>query len=107
MAPRVLFKTGSFPDPSKFNLDFMALSPELVRYLQRCGVVLVGIDTPSIDPFDSKTLPTHLAVGEAGMADLEGLVLDGVQPGVYELVAAPLKLRNADASPVRALLKKL
>ena len=106
VAPRVLFKTGSFPNPSTFNMDFMALCAELVRYLAARGVVLVGIDTPSIDPFDSKTLPAHLVVGETGMGILEGIILDDVQPGIYELAAAPLKLRNADASPVRALLRK-
>ena len=107
MAPRVLFKTGSFPNPNKFNLDYMSLSAELIRYLNGQGVVLVGIDTASIDPFDSQDLPAHLAVGEAGMGILEGIVLNDVEPGVYHLVAAPLKLRSADASPVRAVLRRI
>jgi arylformamidase len=69
------------------------------------GVVLIGIDTPSIDPFSSKSLPTHHATRQGtGVAILEGLDLAQVPPGLYELVALPLRLRGADASPVRATL---
>ena len=57
-APRVLFHTGSYPDPDAFNEDFNSLSPELVDWLDARGVVLVGIDTPSVDPFASKALET-------------------------------------------------
>jgi len=105
-APRVLFKTGSFPDPDRFSEDFAALSPQLVRHLADQGVVLVGIDTPSVDPFDSKALPSHLALLHHDMAVLEGLVLEHVDPGRYTLIALPLALIGADASPVRAALVK-
>lgn len=103
-APRVLLRTGSYPDPDRFNTDFVALSPELIRHLAAQGVCLVGIDTPSIDPFSSKALESHQAVAEADMAILEGLVLDRVAPGAYTLIALPLKIEGADASPVRAAL---
>ena len=102
--PRVLFKTGSFPDPSHFNEDFNSLSPELIRNLSAQGVCLVGIDTPSIDPFESKALEAHSQVYAADMAILEGVLLSEVQEGGYTLVATPLKIKGADASPVRALL---
>ena len=104
LAPRVLLRTGTFPDPDVFNTDFAALSPELVDHLAGHGVVLVGIDTPSIDPFDSKALPSHQAVARHDLSVLEGLVLEHVDPGIYTLVALPLKLAGADASPVRAAL---
>jgi arylformamidase len=104
-APRVLFKTGSFPDPRAFNEDFVACSREIMQWLASRGIVLVGIDTPSVDPCHSKELPAHRASIGKGMAILEGLVLDAVEPGVYELIALPLKLRGADASPVRAVLR--
>src|SRR4051812_46702269 len=58
-APRVLLATVTFPDPEAFNTDFAALSPELVEELHRQGVRLVGIDTPSVDLFDSTDLPAH------------------------------------------------
>jgi len=104
-APRVLFKTGSFPDPDRFDADFVAFSPELIAWLIERGVLLVGIDTPSVDPFSSKTLPSHhMTRSGAGVAILEGLDLRGVEPGRYELVALPLRLEGADASPVRATL---
>jgi len=103
-APRVLFRTDSFPDPDSFNEDFCSLSPELVDWLAEQGVRLVGIDTPSIDPFSSKDLPTHAAVAKNDMAILEGIVLTQVPDGLYTLVALPLRLEGADASPVRAVL---
>ncbi|MFT5585026.1 MAG: arylformamidase [Cognaticolwellia sp.] len=103
-APRVLFKTGSFPDPDHFNTDFCSLSPELVDHLAQAGVVLVGLDTPSVDPADSKALEAHNAIHRADMGILEGVVLEAIEPGVYTLIALPLKIEGGDASPVRAVL---
>lgn len=106
-APRILFKTGSFPDPEKFNTDFNSLSPELIEFLADQDCVLVGLDTPSIDPFESKKLESHQILGKLGLRNLEGLVLDHVPAGLYELVALPLPIEGSDASPVRAILRTL
>ena len=103
-APRVLFKTGSFPDPDHFNTDFVALSPALVDHLGDQGVVLVGLDTPSVDLCHDAALLSHQAIARRDMAILEGVVLDAVAPGVYSLIALPLRIAGADASPVRAVL---
>lgn len=103
-AKRVLFRTDSFPNPSKWNSDFRSLSPEVIEYLFQQGVCLVGIDTPSVDPEDSKQLESHQALWKTKMAVLEGIILDSVSPGNYLLVALPLKLKDADAAPVRAIL---
>lgn len=103
-APRILFHTGTYPDPTRWNSDFASLSPELIDHLHASGVVLVGIDTPSVDPFESKALESHQALLRTGMRNLEGLVLDSVPEGLYTLVALPLPLKGADASPVRAVL---
>jgi len=105
-APRVLFKTGSFPDPNCWNNNFAALSAELIEFLAQNKVRLVGIDTPSIDLVDDKVLESHQAVHRHDMAILEGIVLDNVVPGLYDLIALPLKIAGADASPVRAVLIK-
>ncbi len=105
-APRVLFKTRSFPDPNNWSSDFNSLHPALVNQLALEGVMLVGIDTPSIDPETSKELESHHAVAEHGLAILEGIVLDDVPDGLYTLVALPLRINEADASPVRAVLFK-
>ena len=104
-APRVLLVTGTFPDPTVFNEDFAALAPQLVDALHDRGVILVGIDTPSVDLFSSKDLPAHHRFLKHDMAILEGLTLTGVPDGVYELMALPLKLVGFDASPVRAILR--
>jgi arylformamidase len=102
---RVLFATGTFPDPERFNEDFAALSPELVDWLHGRGVMLVGVDTPSVDLFSSKELPVHKTFLKQNMAILEGLVLRDVPAGSYELIALPLRLVGYDASPVRAILR--
>ncbi|MDE3246882.1 MAG: cyclase family protein [Acidobacteriota bacterium] len=103
-APRVLFRTDSFPDAERFNQDFNSLSPELIERLHDQGCVLVGLDTPSVDPFDSKALESHQALARTGLRNLEGLALGHVEPGLYTLIALPLKIEGADASPVRAIL---
>jgi arylformamidase len=104
--PRLLLATGTYPDPEHFNADFAALSVELVDHLHGLGVCLVGIDTPSVDLFESKDLPAHHAFLRHDMAILEGIVLKDVPDGVYELIALPLPLVGFDASPVRAVLRK-
>ncbi len=103
---RVLLATGSYPDPTKFNEDFAGLSPAFVDDLHDKGVRLVGIDTPSVDVFESKDLPAHKRFLAHDMAILEGLVLKDVPAGMYELIALPLKLMDFDASPVRAVLRE-
>ena len=106
-APRLLVATGTFPDRAVFNKDFSAFSPSLIDYIASQGVKLVGIDTPSVDLFDSDDLPSHKACLKNDVAILEGLALDEVPNGVYELIALPLKLVGFDASPVRAVLRTI
>jgi arylformamidase len=105
--PRVLIATGTYPDPERWNDDFAGLEPELVEACAGHGVRLIGIDTPSVDLFASKDLPAHGRFLAHDMAILEGLVLDRVPAGRYELIALPLRLEGFDASPVRALLRTL
>lgn len=103
--PRVLIATDSYPDPERFAEDFAALDSGLIDALHAAGVQLVGIDTPSVDLFASKDLPTHAACFRHDVRILEGLMLEGVPEGVYELIALPLRLEGFDASPVRAVLR--
>jgi len=102
---RLLFRTESVADRRAFAERFTALSPEAAALLAERGLLLVGLDTPSVDPFESADLAAHHALVRGGVAILEGLVLDGVPEGVYELIALPLKLAGLDASPVRAVLR--
>lgn len=106
-AHRVIIRTGTFPDPYNWNTDFAGLDPALVDALADKAVITVGIDTPSVDLQESKDLPAHAAFARHDMAILEGLRLDGVPDGKYELIALPLKLLGVDASPVRAVLRTM
>ena len=106
LANRILFATGTFPSFSKWNLDFAGLSPELLDFLAEKGVITIGIDTPSVDNMqDVDELITHKKFAEYEIAILEGLVLNDVPDGIYELIALPLKMKDLDASPVRAVLR--
>jgi arylformamidase len=91
----------------RWDGDLAAYDPALVERLADLGVTLIGIDTASIDPADSKTLESHQVIRRRGLRVLENLVLDDVPEGDYELIALPLKLTTADASPVRAVLRAL
>lgn len=106
-AERVLLCTNTYPDSTSWTPDFAALEPSLVDHLHDRGVILVGVDAPSVDLFSSKDLPAHARFLAHDMAILEGLVLRDVPPGVYELIALPLPLAGFDASPVRAVLRTL
>ena len=105
--PRVLIRTGTFEGPGVFNEDFAGLAPELIDEFASRGVVLVGVDTPSVDLFDSKDLPAHKAFLRNDVSILEGVILNGVADGVYELFALPLKLVGFDGSPVRAVVREI
>lgn len=104
-APRILFKTNSF-DPHVWSDDFIAIAPEVLHKLADLGVVLVGIDTPSVDLSDDKVLLSHQVLAQRKLSVLEGLDLRTVPEGYYQLIALPLKIKNGDASPVRAILLK-
>ena len=103
-APRLLVKTGTFGSRERFDDAFAGLDPELAGELAARGVVLVGIDTPSVDPYDDHAYTAHRALVHAGVAWLEGLVLAHVPPGRYDLAALPLRIEGGDGSPVRAVL---
>jgi arylformamidase len=103
-APRLLVKTGTFHDRERFTGDFAGLDPSLAPELAARGVVLVGIDTPSVDPYEDEAFAAHRALVRSGVAWLEGLVLVHVPPGLYDLVALPLRIEGGGASPVRAVL---
>ncbi len=105
LPPRVLVRTAR---AARQDWDgFTAYANETIALLARHGVQLVGIDTPSVDPATSQQLPSHQQLLRHGLRVLENLVLDDVPEGDYELIALPLKLMQADASPVRAVLREL
>lgn len=105
--PRVLVRTYERMPVGTWDPELTAFAPETVERLADLGVVLVGIDTASIDPAESKELPSHQVIRRRNLRVLENLVLDAVPEGDYELIALPLRLTTADASPVRAVLRAL
>ena len=106
LPPRVLVRTCA-KAPAAWSPDFAAFAPDTIAWLAGKGVRLIGIDSQSVDPADSKTLDSHQQLLAHDMRVLENLVLDDVPAGDYELIALPLKLTQACASPVRAVLRSL
>jgi arylformamidase len=107
LPPRILVRTYERAPVDRWDGALAAYAPATIERLAALGVKLIGIDTASIDPADSKTLDSHQVIRRLGLRVLENLVLDAVPEGDYELIALPLKLVTADASPVRAVLREL
>lgn len=104
---RLLVRTYHQFPRQHFDTQLTGFDPAAVQHLADLGVLLIGTDSASIDPADSKALPSRQAIRQRGLRVLENLLLDDVPEGDYELIALPLKLMTADASPVRAVLREL
>lgn len=104
--PRVLFKSDTWTDFSVFPQVWPLMTPETPGWLAARGVKLVGLDVPSVDHLKSKELTIHHACDAAGIVILENLDLRTIVPGVYELIALPLRIQGGDGSPVRAVLRE-
>jgi arylformamidase len=101
---KVLFKTNAWKNPERFPGRIPHIAKGLAPFLKEKGIDLIGVDLPSVDPLDSKELTAHHSLRQHDIGILEGIVLDHVEPGRYELVALPLPLKEGDGSPVRAIL---
>jgi len=106
-ASRVLLRTRERHDHRTFDPAFTAIGGDAAKALVAAGVVLVGIDTPSVDHATSKDLPGHQEFRRGNVALLENLDLTAVPAGEYELIALPLRIVGSDSSPVRAILREL
>ena len=104
---RLLLKTGGHPDPNTFPETYPVLNPDIGLFLKEQGIRLLGVDVPSVDAVDSKTMDAHHALYDNGVNILENIVLTAVTPGKYELISLPLALKGADGSPVRAVLRTM
>jgi arylformamidase len=107
LPPRVLVRVYEHMPQDRFDDALPAFAPETITLLADRGVRLVGIDSASVDPAESKALDSHQVLRRRGLRVLENLLLDDVPEGDYELIALPLNLTTADASPVRAVLREL
>ena len=105
---RVLFKTRNsylWSQP-QFVEDYVAVTPGAARVLVHEGIKVVGIDYLSIEKYGSETFETHLILLKAGTVIIEGLDLREVEPGDYEMICLPLKIKDGDGSPARVILKQ-
>ncbi len=105
-APRLIIKTSAWLNRTVFPAGIPVLQQDVPQYLKQKGVCLLGVDVPSVDSLESRELPIHHALHQNGIAILESLQLQGIEPGRYELIALPLPFAGADASPVRAILRR-
>lgn len=101
---RLLVKTGRWGDSRVFPNQIPVIAADVPSWLQKNGVKLLGLDLPSVDELDSKSLQNHNALAGAGIAIVESLNLSGVAPGIYNFAALPLKITGGDGAPVRAVL---
>jgi arylformamidase len=106
---RVIFKTGNSAlwKRGQFVRDYQAVTLDAARELVRRRLELIGIDYLSIEAFHAPGHPVHRCLLEAGIVILEGLDLSGVPPGRYELLCLPLRVRDGDGAPARALVRPL
>ncbi|WP_221032761.1 cyclase family protein [Actomonas aquatica] len=106
-APRLLLHTGAWSAPDQFPETWPLLDLDVPAWLAERGVRVIGLDAPSVDALTSKDLPRHHACDHADVLILENLLLDAASPGLYELIALPLRIAGADGSPIRAVLRPL
>ena len=104
---RVIFKTinSTYWKRAKFTKDFVYITKGAATYLAENNVKLIGIDYLSIDQFDNMHADAHHILLKKGVIIIEGLDLNKVKPGNYELIALPLKIKDGDGSPARVVLK--
>ena len=105
---RLLFKTKNsalWAQPRlQFNPDYVALSAEAAGWIVQKGIQLVGIDYLSVQKFDDAKPDTHSILLGADIIIVEGLNLQNIKPGSYELICLPLKLAGSDGAPARVIL---
>ena len=101
---RLLIKTGRWSDSTVFPDQIPVIAADVPAWLQKNGVTLLGLDLPSMDEIDSKSLQNHHALAGAGIAIVESLDLTDVAAGIYNFAALPLKIAGGDGAPMRAIL---
>jgi arylformamidase len=107
---RILFKTRNSREcwtTSTFQEKFVYIPGETATYLADCCVQTVGVDYLSVGGFDTDGPETHRTLLKAGIWIIEGLNLNDVEPGEYELVCLPLKILGSDGAPARAALRRI
>ena len=104
---RVLMKFRGEVDIEKFPNQVPLIQPDIASFLAEKGIILLGVDCPSVDALDSKSLDTHHALHFHGIHIVENLLLQDVAPGLYDFIGLPLRIEGADGAPVRAVIRKV
>ncbi|WP_240375848.1 arylformamidase [Bacillus piscicola] len=104
---RLLLRTTKDHNPNRFPANVPEIQEDAGPFLKEKGIFLLGVDVPSIDALDSKTMTAHHSLHANGIHILENLLLAGIKPGEYELIALPMLIKGADGSPVRAVIRPL
>ncbi|WP_273717114.1 arylformamidase [Alkalihalobacillus pseudalcaliphilus] len=104
---RLLLKTSIPNNPDVFPKNIPYITVSGAAYLSNIGIRLIGVDVPSVDPLDSKELEGHHSLDKFGIHIVENLMLDQVEQGEYEFIGLPLPLKDADGSPIRAVIRPL
>lgn len=107
---RILFKTansGRVWNTDTFQENYIYIPPDTAEYLAGVGIQVVGVDYLSVGGFHSGNPETHKTLLGAGIWIIEGLDLERVEPGEYELMCLPLKLVGAEGAPARAALRSV
>jgi arylformamidase len=108
---RLLFKTinSSYYKKGKFVEDFVHITPESAQFLAEKKISVVGIDYLAVGSFRDRSsmIETHQILLGNGIWILEALDLSGVEPGDYEIICLPIKIKQGDAGQARAIIRPL
>ena len=107
-AERILFKTDAsgFWADDHFHETFPHLDDEAARHLVETRVKLIGVDYLSVEQYKGRTRQTHKILLGGGIVLVESINLSGVEPGDYELICLPIRMKGMEAAPARALLRR-
>lgn len=103
---RIFFKTKQQYDAYTFEPNYTVFTSEAIVFLAQQGIRVIGTDAPSIDALADETLRAHHMCNELNVYIIENLWLNNVEAGLYDFIGLPLALQGADASPIRAVIKK-
>jgi len=101
---RVIYRTDwhlQFPEKHYFS-DFPYMTIELAEWLAARKIGMIGMDVPTPNPTDFD--PVHKILLRAEIVIVEGLAnLGRINQSEFFFMAAPLRIKGRDGSPVRAL----
>lgn len=104
---RIFFKTKETYDLYRFDPSYTTIHPEAVTFLANKGIKVIGTDAPSVDAVEDTTLQAHHACKNEGIYIIENLHLKDIVGGLYEFIGLPLAIQSGDASPIRAIIRKM